>query len=89
MMQRGKKNGQKPNMKAECSHAPGAGQCKKPTKSSSKYVPDEEGRQPLPAWKRMDDLQPILPEADKGRAETEGGTITAQEYMERVRRGEP
>ena len=58
-------------------------------KSSSKYVPDEEGRQPLPAWKRMDDLQPILPEADKGRAETEGGTITAQEYMERVRRGEP
>ena len=56
-------------------------------KSSSKYVPDEEGQQPLPTWKRIDDLQPMLPEADKGRAETEGGTITVQEYMERVRRG--
>ena len=50
---------------------------------------DEEGQQPLPAWKRIDDLQPILPEADRGRAETEGGTITSQEYMERVQRGEP
>lgn len=57
--------------------------------SSSRYVPDEEGRQPLAAWKRIDQLQAVLPEEDKGRAETEGGTITAEEYMEKVQRGEP
>jgi hypothetical protein len=57
--------------------------------SSSRYVPDEEGRQPLAAWKRIDLLQKLLPEADKGRAEAEGGTITEEEYMEKVKRGEP
>ena len=34
----GKKIGKKPNMKAECSHAPGAEQSKKPKKCSSKYA---------------------------------------------------
>ena len=57
--------------------------------SSSRHVPDDEGRQPLAAWKRIDELQAVLPVADKGRAESEGGTITAQEYMEKVQRGEP
>jgi len=57
--------------------------------SSSEFVPDAQGNQPYPAWKRIDLLQPILPEADQGRAESDGGTITAEEYMERVQRGEP
>ena len=57
--------------------------------SSSRHIPDDEGRQPLAAWKRIDGLQAVLPEADKGRAENEGGTITAEEYMEKVQRGEP
>ena len=38
LMQMGKTNGKKPNMKAECSHAQGAGQSRKPNKCSSKYV---------------------------------------------------
>lgn len=57
--------------------------------SSSKYVPDERGNQPFPAWKRIDLLQEALPEADKGRAESGGGTITAEEYGAKVLRGEP
>lgn len=57
--------------------------------SSSRHVPDNEGRQPLATWKRIDGLQEVLPEADKGRAENEGGTITTEEYMEKVLRGEP
>ncbi|MEH6569140.1 MAG: pyridoxamine 5'-phosphate oxidase family protein [Halioglobus sp.] len=57
--------------------------------SSSEYVPDAQGNQPFPAWKRIDLIQDALPEADKGRAASGGGTITAQEYGERVLRGEP
>lgn len=53
----------------------------------SKYVPDEKGEQPFPAWKRIDKLQPALPEKDQGRADSEGGTITDDEYEERVMKG--
>ena len=56
--------------------------------SSSRYVPDDEGKQPLSAWKRIDHLQSVLPEADIGRAESEGGTITGEEYIEKLQRGE-
>ena len=47
--------------------------------SSSPYVPDAEGNQPYPAWKRIEELQPVLPEADQGRAEKVGGTISVEE----------
>lgn len=56
--------------------------------SQSKFVPDEEGKQPFPAWKRVDLIQEVLPAADQGRAEQEGGTITAEEYYAGVQRGE-
>ena len=56
---------------------------------SSKYVPDADGDQPFPAWKRIDQMQAVLPNSDKGRAQATGGTITAEEYMQRVLRGEP
>jgi uncharacterized protein len=55
----------------------------------SKYVPDGAGRQPYPAWKRIDGLQDALPPADQGRAEAEGGTITDEAYEQRVRAGDP
>ena len=54
----------------------------------SKYVPDEHGDAPLPGWKKIDLMQDVLPERFRGRAEAEGGTITFDEYSERVSRGE-
>lgn len=47
---------------------------------ASPYVPDENGDQPYPSWKRIDGLQDVLPPNDTGRAEAEGGVITEQEY---------
>lgn len=53
----------------------------------SPYVPDETGAQPYPSWKRIDLLQQALPEKDIGRAEKEGGTISADEYQLRLAKG--
>jgi len=54
---------------------------------SSKYVPDENGEQPFPAWKRINLLQEVLQPKDRGRAEQEGGTITTEEYDQKVQEG--
>ncbi|WP_409330507.1 pyridoxamine 5'-phosphate oxidase family protein [Trujillonella humicola] len=55
----------------------------------SRFVPDVEGDQPYPAWKRIDALQDALPARDRGRAAQEGGEITMDEYAARVVAGEP
>ncbi len=54
---------------------------------TSPYVPDAEGKAPFPAWKRIDPLQPFLHPDDQGRAENEGGTISEEEYLEKVLKG--
>ena len=54
---------------------------------TSPYVPDENGEQPYPAWKRIDGLQPFLHSGDQGRAESEGGVITEEEYGMAVMEG--
>jgi predicted pyridoxine 5'-phosphate oxidase superfamily flavin-nucleotide-binding protein len=54
----------------------------------SKYVPDADGRAPLPGWKKVDALQPFLPPRFQGRAEAEGDVITPDEYARRLRDGE-
>jgi len=54
---------------------------------TSPYVPAADGSQPFPAWKRIDGLQPVLHPDDQGCAEREGGTITEEEYMEKVLEG--
>jgi uncharacterized protein len=54
----------------------------------SRYVPDENGQAPLPAWKRIDLLQPFLPERFQGRAQQEGGTITTDEYAAKLAEGD-
>ncbi len=54
---------------------------------NSKYVPDENGEQPFPAWKRIDKLQEVLQPKDIGLAENEGGTITTEEYDQKVQDG--
>lgn len=53
----------------------------------SRYVPNEKGEQPFPAWKRIDAIQDFLHERDQGRAADEGGTITEEQYMDKVREG--
>ncbi len=54
---------------------------------SSEYVPDADGGQPYPAWKRIDMIQPFLPESDQGRAVDAGGEIDVEEYARRVTDG--
>ena len=55
---------------------------------TSRYVPDAEGKQPFPAWKRLGKIQGALPSADQGRAEKEGGLIDDEKYIELLQRGE-
>lgn len=54
---------------------------------SSEYVPDMDGAQPYPAWKRIDLIQPFLSEADQGRADAAGGEIDVDEYARRMAGG--
>lgn len=56
--------------------------------STSPYVPDENGEQPYPAWKRIDGLQGALHPNDQGKAEAAGGVITEEEYGAKVMAGE-
>ncbi|MEL6893533.1 MAG: pyridoxamine 5'-phosphate oxidase family protein [Actinomycetota bacterium] len=53
----------------------------------SKYVPDESGAQPVPSWKRIDMIQGFLGEADRVAVEAAGGTITGEDYAERLATG--
>ncbi len=54
----------------------------------SPYVPDADGEQPFATWKRIDGIQPFLPEKDRGGAEAAGGTITDAEYAAALEAGE-
>ena len=54
---------------------------------SSEYIPDADGVQPYPAWKRIDMIQPFLAESDQGRAEAAGGEIDVDEYARRIADG--
>ncbi len=55
---------------------------------ASKYLPDADGDQPFPAWKRIDFLQDTLPADDSGRATEAGGTITVEQYQEKLEQGD-
>ncbi len=52
---------------------------------ASPYVPDGAGMAPIPSWKRIDAIQPVLPDAD--RTAIGGETITAEEYAARLADG--
>ena len=54
---------------------------------TSDYVPDADGVQPFPAWKRIDLIQPFLPEGQQGRAVEAGGEIDVEEYARRLATG--
>jgi predicted pyridoxine 5'-phosphate oxidase superfamily flavin-nucleotide-binding protein len=50
----------------------------------SQYVPRNDCETPLAAWKRVDDLQEILPARDRARVAKEGGVISRTEF-EKIR----
>jgi len=54
---------------------------------ASPYVPDAKGAQPHPSWKRIDLVQDALPEAERARTSAEGGTITMDDYAEKLMAG--
>ena len=56
--------------------------------SESPYVPDDRGEQPHPSWKRIDMVQDSLPEDARARTAAEGGTITMDDYAEKLMAGE-
>jgi len=56
---------------------------------TSKYAP--QGRcapPPPPQWKRIDAMQDVLPQREKSVAEQLGGTITFEEYVAAVSKGD-
>ncbi len=55
----------------------------------SRYVPDATGQAPVPGWKRIDAIQPVLPSKDQGQAEAAGGLVTEDEYGRMLERGDP
>jgi hypothetical protein len=55
---------------------------------TSKYVPQASCDTPLPDWKKLDKLQPILPAGDQDKVEQQGGTITLEELQKIEQRDE-
>ena len=56
----------------------------------SRYVPDAKtGAQPIPGWKRIDAIQPVLPKRDQSKADTAGGLITMDQWGGMVADGNP
>jgi uncharacterized protein len=45
----------------------------------SPHIPDEAGRQPFPAWKRIDVIADALPDRDKSQVAA-AGTIAVADY---------
>jgi uncharacterized protein len=56
---------------------------------TSKYAPQAGcDAPPPPQWKRIDEIQDVLPEHEKEVAQKLGGTITFEEYSAAVAKGE-
>ena len=52
------------------------------------HVPDANGQAPLAEWKKIDLLQDVLPARFQNLAESEGGTISIEQYNDKVLKGE-
>jgi uncharacterized protein len=56
----------------------------------SRYIPDSKsGEQPIPGWKRIDAIQPVLPKRDQNKADTVGGLITMDKWGQMAVEGDP
>ena len=47
------------------------------------------GAQPIPGWKRIDAIQPVLPQRDQHKADLAGGLVTMDAWGEMVMTGDP
>lgn len=56
--------------------------------NQSRYVPTAGAATPFPGWKRIDDMQDVLPERDGGRTDAGGGTLTLFEYLDKLDAGD-
>ena len=55
---------------------------------TSPYVPREGQPAPLAVWKRIDGMLDVLPEGDRDRVADAGGTISRQDYADRILKGD-
>lgn len=56
--------------------------------STSRHVPRPNAEQPVAAWKRIDDIQPHLPEREKAGVAAEGAPLTLDGYVAKVAKRE-
>lgn len=56
--------------------------------ATSKYVPDDNGETPVPAWKRIDFVHDSLRPQDQGKIEGAGGVISIEEYGAKLAAGD-
>ena len=56
---------------------------------TSRYLPAADGSQPIPGWKRIDAIQPVLAVRDQDKADTDGGLITMDEWGAMAASGDP
>ena len=55
---------------------------------SSRYVPKAECEAPIAGWKQIDIVQDVISDEEKKKAQ-EAGIIPAEEWMEKVKTGDP
>jgi predicted pyridoxine 5'-phosphate oxidase superfamily flavin-nucleotide-binding protein len=56
--------------------------------AQSRYIPTVNRETPFPGWKRIDDMQGILPARDTGKTNAAGGQLTLFEYLDMLDAGD-
>ena len=56
--------------------------------AQSRYVPSSGCAAPFPGWKRIDDMQDVLPARDAGKTSSAGGALTLFEYLDKLDEGD-
>ncbi len=55
----------------------------------SRYVPRDGRETPVATWKRIDIMQDVLSERDTRKVDSAGGTMPIEEWIEKVKVGDP
>ena len=55
--------------------------------SQSRYIPKDDQETPMATWKRIDLMQDVIPEADRAKVASSGGTMPIEEWFEKVQTG--
>ena len=56
--------------------------------SPSKYVPNNDGEAPVPAWKKLAEIRDVLTDHDKEVVDSLGETLTMEQYSKKVSEGD-